>query len=656
MFKISFLAFILMISSSVIAQQPVKAKPVYGSISGKVTDTDKGELLPFVQVSLFNNDSIFKTSVTSDLNAEYKFTNVKPGTYKITVNYLGYTAYSMPGIMVAGHKVTTLDIKLKSASVQLQEVTITESVPMQQLSSVSSYKMTVERSNFTSATKNPRKKEKHDGDLKIRGGRTNSVGSGNEDYNREGYNRIYDNEFKDSKHDPLSTFSIDVDRASYSNVRRFLTQGQMPQADAVRIEEMINYFNYSYPQPKNEDPFSITTEYTDCPWNKKHSLIHIGLQGKEVKMDNMPANNLTFLIDVSGSMGTEDKLPLLKSGLRLLIEKMRPEDKVSMVVYAGAAGVVLPPTSGEHKERIYEALDQLSSGGSTAGGEGIVLAYKTARENFSAKGNNRIILATDGDFNVGVSSDGELTRLIEKEREDGIFLSVLGFGTGNYQDGKMEQLADKGNGNYAYIDNILEAKKVLVKEMGGTLLTIAKDVKLQIEFNPAKVKAYRLVGYENRMLNKEDFNDDKKDAGELGSGHTVTAIYEIIPAGSSETVASTDALKYQETTAKESNTTEVMTIKFRYKEPKESKSKLITHIVADSKTAFENTSENCRFAVAVSEFGMLLRDSKFKGESDYKTVIALAKSSKGTDEEGYRAEFIKLVEMAELLKKSVAGN
>jgi Ca-activated chloride channel family protein len=488
---------------------------------------------------------------------------------------------------------------------------------------------------------------------KIRGGRYGKEAyNAQEDYNREGYNRIYDNEFKDSKQEPLSTFSIDVDRASYSNVRRFLNQHSLPEADAVRIEEMINYFSYHYPQPKANDPFSITTEYTECPWNKKHSLIHIGLQGKEVNLDKLPANNLTFLIDVSGSMSSEDKLPLLKSGLRLLIGQMRPEDKVSLVVYAGAAGVVLPPTSGDHKDRIFDALDKLQSGGSTAGGEGIVLAYKTAREHYDPKGNNRIILATDGDFNVGISSDGELTRLIEKEREDGVFLSVLGFGTGNYQDGKMEQLADKGNGNYAYIDNLLEAKKVLVKEMGGTLLTIAKDVKLQIEFNPANVKAYRLVGYENRLLNKEDFNDDKKDAGELGSGHTVTAIYEIIPAGSEELVASTDALKYQETkpnTAAASS--EVMTIKFRYKEPKEKTSKLMTHIVSDQKTDFEKAGENCRFSVAVAEFGMLLRDSKFKGDSDFKSVIALAKSAKGSDEEGYRAEFIKLVEIAELLKK-----
>lgn len=650
MFNYSFLACIL-ISLSVFAQQPVKPIPLNGSLTGKVTEAGNAESIPFVSILLTGKDSTVKYGTTSDLEGNYSFKNLKPGTYHISAKNVGYPDYATKGIIISSGKNTVLNIKL-SAAIRLDEVTVTEYAPKAAEVNVMSLK-TVTREEYRAVpAKNGKSsvayKKLKDGDAK--GGRDSYYSK--EEYNREGYNRIYDNEFKDSKHDPLSTFSIDVDRASYSNVRRFLNQHSLPQADAVRIEEMINYFSYKYPQPKTDDPFSITTEYTECPWNKKHSLIHIGLQGMEVKLDNLPANNLTFLIDVSGSMGSEDKLPLLKSGLRLLIEQMRSEDKISLVVYAGAAGVVLPPTSGDHKDRILDALDKLQSGGSTAGGEGIMLAYKTARENYNAKGNNRIILATDGDFNVGISSDGELTRLIEKEREDGIFLSVLGFGTGNYQDGKMEQLADKGNGNYAYIDNILEAKKVLVKEMGGTLLTIAKDVKLQIEFNPAKVKAYRLVGYENRLLNKEDFNDDKKDAGELGSGHTVTAIYEIIPAGSEELVASTDALKYQETKPNSASTSsEVMTIKFRYKEPKEKTSKLMTHIVSDQKNAFDNTSENCRFSVAVAEFGMLLRDSKFKGDSDFKSVMTLAKSAKGTDEEGYRAEFIKLVEIAELLKK-----
>jgi Ca-activated chloride channel family protein len=658
MFKCSFLACILT-SLSVLAQQPVKPIPLNGSLTGKVTDAGTAEEVPFANLLITGKDSTVKYAVVSDLEGNYSFKQVKPGNYNISVKYVGYSDYSVKGIIINPGKNTVLDIKLPAAVHRLDEVTITEYAPKAAEAEVKSMSVITRQEYKSVPAKNINQVagttsgvyRKKDG--RVRGGRTGTEVYGmKEDYNREGYNRIYDNEFKDSKHDPLSTFSIDVDRASYSNVRRFLNQHSLPQADVVRIEEMINYFSYKYPQPKADDPFSITTEYTECPWNKKHSLIHIGLQGKEVKLDNLPANNLTFLIDVSGSMSSGDKLPLLKSGLRLLVEQMRPEDKVSLVVYAGAAGVVLPPTSGNHKDRILDALDKLESGGSTAGGAGIMLAYKTARENYNAKGNNRIILATDGDFNVGISSDGELTRLIEKEREDGVFLSVLGFGTGNYQDGKMEQLADKGNGNYAYIDNILEAKKVLVKEMGGTLLTIAKDVKLQIEFNPAKVKGYRLVGYENRLLNKEDFNDDKKDAGELGSGHTVTAIYEIIPAGSEELVASTDALKYQETKPNSAATSsEVMTIKFRYKEPKEKTSKLITHIVSDQKTGFDASSENCRFSVAVAEFGMLLRDSKFKGDADFKSVMTLAKSAKGADEEGYRAEFIKLVEIAELLKK-----
>lgn len=660
MFKLSFISFLLA-GFIGFAQQTTKTATLSCTLKGTLSDEKSGEQIPFAQVILYKGDTVNAGICTTDLDGNYSFKALKPGSYKLQARYVGYSPKTIKNIVLRAGKTTVQDIKLHNTVNHLDEVTITEYAPKPAEKDVKSMSV-VTREEYKSVaaqninqvavkTSEVYRKSKHR--EKIRGGRYGKEAYDvQEDYNREGYNRIYDNEFKDSKQEPLSTFSIDVDRASYSNVRRFLNQHSLPEADAVRIEEMINYFSYHYPQPKANDPFSITTEYTECPWNKKHSLIHIGLQGKEVNLDKLPANNLTFLIDVSGSMSSEDKLPLLKSGLRLLIGQMRPEDKVSLVVYAGAAGVVLPPTSGDHKDRIFDALDKLQSGGSTAGGEGIVLAYKTAREHYDPKGNNRIILATDGDFNVGISSDGELTRLIEKEREDGVFLSVLGFGTGNYQDGKMEQLADKGNGNYAYIDNLLEAKKVLVKEMGGTLLTIAKDVKLQIEFNPANVKAYRLVGYENRLLNKEDFNDDKKDAGELGSGHTVTAIYEIIPAGSEELVASTDALKYQETkpnTAAASS--EVMTIKFRYKEPKEKTSKLMTHIVSDQKTDFEKAGENCRFSVAVAEFGMLLRDSKFKGDSDFKSVIALAKSAKGSDEEGYRAEFIKLVEIAELLKK-----
>ncbi len=464
-------------------------------------------------------------------------------------------------------------------------------------------------------------------------------------FNTEQYDRIVDNAFKLAMENPLSTFSIDVDRASYSNMRRFLNNNQLPPPDAVRIEELVNYFHYDYPQPRGIDPFAVTMEVSRCPWNTEHQLALIGLQGLEIETADLPPNNLVFLLDVSGSMNSPDKLPLLKSAMRLLVGQLRAEDRVSIVVYAGAAGLVLKPTSD--KDEILAAIDRLSAGGSTAGGAGIELAYRVARESFIEEGNNRVILATDGDFNVGVSSDGSLTRLIEKKRETGIFLSVLGFGTGNYKDSKMEKLADKGNGNYAYIDDILEAKKVLVTEMGGTLVTIAKDVKIQVEFNPAFVKAHRLVGYENRMLAKEDFADDTKDAGELGAGHTVTALYELIPATSDEAVPVAGALKYQVTGLVKSD--DLMTVKLRYKKPDGDTSKLIVQSVEAADLQTVETSENLRFASAVAEFGLLLRGSEYKGDANYSQVLRRARQAKGRDAEGYRAEFIRLVEKAQLL-------
>lgn len=471
-----------------------------------------------------------------------------------------------------------------------------------------------------------------------------------EDYNTETYDRIVENPFRAVVNDPLSTFSVDVDRAAYANMRRFLNNNQMPPKDAIRIEEMINYFDYNYPQPQGEDPFSVNMEMSTCYWNSDHYLLHIGLQGKEVPMTNIPASNLVFLLDVSGSMSYPNKLPLLKQSLKVLLDKLRPQDRVAIVVYAGAAGLVLPSTPCNKKDKILRALDKLEAGGSTAGGEGIHLAYKVAKENFIEDGNNRVILATDGDFNIGESSDAAMERLIEDKREDGVFLSILGFGMGNYKDSKMEKLSNKGNGNYAYIDNIMEAKKVLGTEIWGTLYTIAKDVKLQIEFNPAKVKAYRLVGYENRMLNKEDFNDDKKDAGDIGSGHTVTAVYEIIPAGSSETVPGVDDLKYQQTEVVKS--AEMMTVKLRYKKPEGKVSKLIELPVKEKEIMTSKPSENFRFSAAVVEFGLLLRDSEYKGNASYTHAQTLAKAAKGDDEEGYRAELIRLIETAQLLSKS----
>ncbi|NES81323.1 MAG: VWA domain-containing protein [Moorea sp. SIO2B7] len=472
--------------------------------------------------------------------------------------------------------------------------------------------------------------------------------------NWEEYDRIYDNPFKLVSTSPLSTFSIDVDAASYSNVRRFINNGQHPPKDAVRIEELINYFTYDYPQPQGNKPFSLTTELSEAPWNPKHQLVHVGLQGKRISTENLPPNNLVFLLDVSGSMNNANKLPLIKSAFRLLVNELREEDRVAIVVYAGSAGLVLPSTPGNEKDKILDAIGRLQAGGSTAGRQGIKLAYEVAKNNFKKSGNNRVILATDGDFNVGLSSDADLVRLIEEKRDEGVFLTVLGVGTGNLKDTKMEKIANKGNGNYAYIDNIMEAKKVLVSEMGATLLTIAKDVKIQVEFNPANVKAYRLIGYENRLLQNQDFNDDTKDAGELGAGHSVTALYEIIPVGANTDVElpSVDTLRYQEnkidTAAYKSN--ELMQVKLRYKAPNGSKSQLITQPVIDKKVKFADTSTNFKFSAAVASFGMVLRDSDYKGNGNFEQVLKLAKESQGVDLDGYRGEFIRLVETSKFIE------
>lgn len=656
--KLTFLPLLLIITFFSFSQ----TDSTFGSLKGTITDKQTGETLPFVNVLLVQNNAKH-LGTTSDLEGKYLFKNIQPGTYHLEVNFVGYEKYVVSNIHIEMGKLTLLNVTLSAGHVQLEEFTIVNyKVPLIDRDGGAS-KVVMSSDQIRSMPKRSAGAiAAQVGGVQtrstMRGGRSDNShyhvdGIKIRNTNNESYDKISENQFLKVKKEPLSTFSIDVDKASYSNIRRFINDGQLPPPDAVRIEEMINYFDYKYAQPTGEHPFSITTEYTNCPWNEKHKLVSIALQGKEIDMANAPANNLVFLLDVSGSMNSYDKLDLLKSGLELLIDEMRKEDQISIVVYAGAAGVVLKPTSGNNKEKIKEALNQLQAGGSTAGGQGIELAYKLAKDNYIKKGNNRVILATDGDFNVGISGDDELIKLIEQKREDNIFLSVLGFGTGNYKDSKMEKIADKGNGNYAYIDNILEAKKVLVKEMGGTLFTIAKDVKLQIEFNPIHVKSYRLIGYENRKLNNEDFNDDKKDAGELGSGHTVTAFYEIVPAGNTEEEQETDSLKYQqsELISKNSNSNEILTVKFRYKEPKEEESKLLSSVVYDEQINFENTSENLQFAASVIQFGMMLRNSEFAGESSYKKAISMAKKAKGEDEEGYRAEFIKLMETAKLMDK-----
>lgn len=466
--------------------------------------------------------------------------------------------------------------------------------------------------------------------------------------NREQYDKIDDNPFLAVKGNPRSTFSIDVDRASYGNVRRFINDGGAPPPDAVRIEELVNYFPYELETPRGNAPVAITTETMNAPWQPRHKLVRIALQARRIERDALPPSNLVFLIDVSGSMMSADKLPLVKSSLRLLVEQLREQDRVSLVVYAGAAGLVLPSTSGSEKVRILQAIDRLEAGGSTAGGAGIQLAYRTAKESFLPNGNNRVILATDGDFNVGVSSDAEMERLIEEKRADGTYLTVLGFGRGNFQDAKMEKLAKRGNGNYAYVDDIAEARKTLVAEMGATLVTVANDVKLQVEFNPATVSAYRLIGYEDRLLATEDFTDDRKDAGDMGAGHSVTALYEVVPAGVRGTVKvrEQDALRYPVPPADDSpartSRAELAYVKLRYKTPGDSTSVLIANPVSSGRAG--EASSDFRFAASVASFGMVLRSSEHRGTSSLESVLEMARDAKGRDVGGYRAEFIGLVE------------
>ena len=469
--------------------------------------------------------------------------------------------------------------------------------------------------------------------------------------NTENYAHIREHSFLSVASQPLSTFSIDVDTASYSNSRRFLTQRTLPPKDAIRIEEWVNYFSYDYAKPTGSAPFAVSAEVTSCPWNDQHKLVRIGIKGQEIREENVPARNLVFLLDVSGSMMSQDKLPLVKRGLSMMTDSLRPQDSIAIVVYAGNSGLVLPATSGRERGKILKALDSLEAGGSTNGGAGIQLAYSVAQQQFKKGGINRVILATDGDFNVGTTSDGELTRLIEDKRKSGVFLTVLGFGTGNTKDSTMETLADKGNGNYAYIDTLAEARKVLVREAGSTLVTIAKDVKLQVEMNPLKVESYKLIGYENRLLAKEDFNDDKKDAGEIGAGHSVTALYEIVPKGALPT-SKVDPLKYQAQGAPSAAaaSSELMTVNVRYKPPQGDTSTKFSVVVADSDKPISQASDDYRFSVAVANVALLLRGSPHVKQSSLTTARNMAAGAVGSDLHGDRREFLALVDEAKRLR------
>ncbi len=609
---------------------------VFGQETGKIKGVvlnETGQPLSGAKITVVGTTWKAET----DKDGYYTIIGVRAGTYTLKCEYSGYAPKEVKDIKVEIGKTTTQNFKMRPESIELEE--IVAEVVMEKK---------VDREKTTSA---------RTVDMDMMAAPMMSVAGGmsyeNEiEHNTEEYSTITENNFKKVTDTPVSTFSIDVDAASYANMRRFINQNQMPYRDAVRIEEMINYFDYNYKYPEGDVPFEINTEISECPWNKENKLVHIGLQGRKMEQGSDIRSNFVFLLDVSGSMNQANKLPLLKKSFGLLIEALKPTDRIAIVVYAGAAGVVLPSTEVSEKKTILDALEKLQAGGSTAGGAGIKLAYDIAEKYLIKDGNNRIILATDGDFNVGISSTSELVKMMEEKRNRGIFLTILGFGMGNYKDGRMEEMADKGNGNYFYIDNILEAKKVLVTELAGTMYTIAKDVKIQIEFNPAKIESYRLIGYENRLLNKEDFEDDKKDAGELGAGHTVTALYEIVPMKGG-VVDSRGGLKYQSVSTKNDayTTDEIMNIKLRYKEPKEDQSKLIEHPLKGSDVKLDQSSNNFRFSAAVAEFGMLLRDSEFKKNSSYDQVLDLAKGAQGKDSFGYRAEFIQLVEKAKLLKK-----
>lgn len=623
-----------------------------GRIEGRVRDT-QGTPIMNAQVLIVG------TALAAQTNAHgyYTIDKVPEGAITMRAAFVGYQPVEVIHVRVRARQTVTQDFALEKRDLQVQEMAV-----------VAATQPLVPRDEVTT-------KQRIDGEFnRAPGAEFGHAPSGivppaprgarDGEPNTEEYRRIYESRFFAARTAPLSTFSIDVDRASYANVRRFLQSGRLPPADAVRIEELLNYFDYAYAEPAGPHPFAVYTDLAAAPWNPRHRLVRIALQAKHLPAAKLPPCNLVFLIDVSGSMNSPDKLPLVRDAFRMLVPSLRREDRVAIVVYAGAAGLVLPSTTGDRKDEILAAIDRLAAGGSTAGGAGLQLAYDIAKEHFVPGGTNRVILATDGDFNVGPSSEGELVRLVEDRRRDGTALTVLGFGTGNYKDARMESLADKGNGNYAYVDGAREARKVFVEELGGTLTTVAKDVKLQVEFNPSRVQAYRLIGYENRALATEDFADDAKDAGELGAGHSVTALYEIVPAGVESDVAlpQDPGLRYQAAPAAGDvgrptrHADEWLTVTLRYKRPDGGPSRAFAVTLRDHdelRTAAAMPRGDFAWAAAVAEFGMLLRDSEFKGGATWQQVTALAgqgRSADGSgDRDGYRAEFLRLVETARAL-------
>ena len=629
-----------------------------GVIAGTVTDAETGDPLIGVAVQV----PFLGLGTTTDADGRYRLADVPAGAHRVTVSYVGYVAVARTVRLEDGGS-ATLDVALEAS--EAGEVVVEAEALRSEPRAIGSVQVASDAVQVRGRTSGiaPSPPPPSPASGAFHGAVVGGLQPPPTD--REGYAPIDEVGFKTAVDAPLSTFSIDVDRASYANARRFLTSDQLPPIDAVRIEEFVNAFDYALDGPgdRSRHPFAVHTEVTEAPWAPAHRLVRVGIQGRRIETEDLPPANLVFLLDVSGSMRAPDKLPLLQRAFRLLVREMRPEDRVAIVVYAGASGVVLPPTDGTDKAAILDAIDRLQAGGSTAGAEGLRLAYATARQHFDAGATNRVILATDGDFNVGVSSDAEMQRLIEEERQSGVFLSVLGFGTGNLQDAKMETLADHGNGNYAYIDSIREAERVFVREFGGTLFAIAKDVKVQVEFNPAEVAGYRLIGYENRMLAAEDFNDDQKDAGELGAGHTVTALYEVVPAGVAVPTAGVDGLRYQTTPAltRAARSGEWMTVALRYKPATgagtfaDESVRLAVSVDGGDARPIARASEATRWAVAVAEAALLLRQSEYAPGASWAQALEIARGARGGDAHGDRAEFVRLMETARALQETEAA-
>jgi Ca-activated chloride channel family protein len=642
-------------ASALIDHSVAEARRVESTVVvGRVTASGRG--VPGVSVSVAGRG----TSTTSGGDGRYALTVARTGRrdrVTLLARAIGYQSWQR-ALDLVGDTVR-VDIALGQSTTMLEEVVAANAPQARQEAARAGERR---RANVTGATASVGVAAPAPTTMTKSSARAydtampHGIRRAREPWNTEAYDRIDENPFRPVSVAPLSTFSADVDRASYANVRRFLNQGTLPPKDAVRIEELVNYFPYDDAAPATRDvPLRITTELAAAPWNARHDLLRIALRARDVDLRRAPAANLVFLVDVSGSMQGPGRLPLVKQSLALLVNELREEDHVAIVVYAGAAGLALPSTPGSDKQRILAALDGLEAGGSTAGGAGIRLAYDVVRRNFVRGGNNRVILCTDGDFNVGASSDGALVDLIEQRRTEGAFLTILGFGMGNYKDSKMEKLSNAGNGNYGYIDDLLEARKMLVREMGGTLVTVAKDVKLQVEFNPARVRAYRLLGYEDRLLRDEDFANDAKDAGEIGAGHVVTALYEIVRTDAPLDVPlpETGTLRYQRAPSEVSAPAgELLHVAMRYKEPDGERSRLVTHPVLARRSA---PSESMRFASAVAGFGMLLRNSPHSGSLSWNQVVDLARHARGEDGDGYRADFIRLAELASELSQRLAA-